>query len=57
MFEDLTSELRKGRIAPCCSAPRSRQRHLRLLKALRHESPIVDETASRFKVENAKSAA
>ncbi len=58
VFEDLTSDLRKGLICPVLlGSAQNGNGILRLLKALRHEVPFVEETASRLKVENASSAA
>jgi len=58
VFEDLTSDLRKGLICPVLlGSAQNGNGILRLLKALRHEVPFVEETARRLKVENASSAA
>ena len=58
VFDDLTSDLRKGLICPVLLGSAQKGNGiLRLLKALRHEVPFVEETARRLKVENALSAA
>ncbi len=58
VFQDLTQEFRDGLICPVLLGS-ARQNHgiFRLLKALRHETPTVEVTARRLKLENAKSAA
>ncbi len=58
VFGDLTEEFRKGLICPVLlGSAHNENGILRLLKALRHEVPTVEETARRLKLENAKSAA
>ena len=58
IFEDLTDDLRKQLICPVLLGSAVNENGiLRLLKALRHEAPTVEETARRLKLENAKSAA
>jgi len=58
VFGDLTDEFRKGLICPVLLGSALKENGiLRLLKALRHEAPTVEETARRLKLENAKSAA
>jgi elongation factor G len=58
VFGDLTDDLRKGLICPVLlGSAQNENGILRLLKALRHEVPTVEETARRLKLENAKSAA
>ena len=58
VFEDLTNDLRQGLICPVLLGSALKGNGiLRLLKALRHEAPLVAETARRLKLENAKSAA
>ncbi|HEX9881098.1 MAG TPA: elongation factor G, partial [Hyphomicrobium sp.] len=58
VFEDLTEDLRQGLICPVLLGSAVNENGiLRLLKALRHEVPTVEETARRLKLENAKSAA
>jgi elongation factor G len=58
IFQDLTQEFRDGLICPVLlGSARDNHGILRLLKALRHETPTVDVTARRLKLENAKSAA
>jgi elongation factor G len=58
VFGDLTDDLRKGLICPVLLGSALKGNGiLRLLKALRHEVPLVAETARRLKLENAKSAA
>ncbi len=58
VFGDLTEEFRKGLICPVLlGSAHNENGILRLLKALRHEAPTVEETARRLKLENAKSAA
>ncbi len=58
VFDDLTSELRDGLICPVLLGSAQKGNGiLRLMKALRHEVPMVAETARRLKVENARSAA
>jgi elongation factor G len=51
VFDDLTRELREGQVCPVLMGTAARANGvLRLLKALRHESPGVGETASRLGV-------
>jgi len=58
IFEDLTSDFRDGLICPVLlGSAHNGNGILRLMKALRHEAPLVDATARRLKLENAKSAA
>ena len=58
VFGDLTDDLRKGLICPVLlGSAHNGNGILRLLKALRHEAPVVGDTARRLKLENAKSAA
>jgi elongation factor G len=58
VFADLTDDLRKGLICPVLLGSGLNENGiLRLLKALRHEAPTVQDTARRLKLENAKSAA
>lgn len=58
VFDDLAKELRSGQICPVFLGSAERGNGIvRLLKALRHETPFVTETARRLKLENAKSAA
>ena len=58
VFNDLTKELREGLICPVLLGSAVHGNGiLRLLKALRHEAPFVDETARRLGVKDAKSAA
>jgi elongation factor G len=58
IFQDLTQEFRDGLICPVLlGSARDNHGIFRLLKALRHETPAVDVTARRLKLENAKSAA
>ena len=58
VFGDLTEEFRKGLICPVLlGSAHNENGILRLLKALRHEAPTVEDTARRLKLENAKSAA
>ncbi len=58
IFQDLSQEFRDGLICPVLLGS-ARENHgiFRLLKALRHETPTVDVTARRLKLENARSAA
>ncbi len=58
VFEDLTKELKDGLICPVLLGS-AEQGHgiMRLLKAIRHECPFVEDTARRHKLENVKSAA
>ncbi len=58
IFDDLRKELADGLICPVLLGSAEHGNGiLRLLKALRHEVPFVQETARRLKLENAKSAA
>lgn len=58
VFDDLTKELHGGLICPVLLGSAAHGNGImRLMKALRHECPTVDETARRLKLENAKSAA
>jgi len=58
VFGDLTQEFRDGLICPVLlGSAQNENGILRLMKALRHEAPSVEQTARRLKVENAKSAA
>jgi elongation factor G len=51
VFDDLTRELREGLVSPVLMGTASRANGvLRLLKALRHESPGIAETAKRLGV-------
>lgn len=57
VFGDLTKELRESLICPVLLGSAERGNGiLRLMKALRHEAPSVEDTARRLKLENAKSA-
>src|SRR6202012_5658759 len=52
IFDDLTHELREGLVCPVLMGTATRPNGvLRLLKALRHESPGIAETAQRLGVE------
>jgi len=52
VFDDLTRELREGLVCPVLMGTASRANGvLRLLKALRHESPGIAETAKRLGIE------
>ncbi len=58
VFEDLTRELREVQICPVLFGSADNGNGIfRLLKALRHEAPFVDETAERLGVEKASSCA
>lgn len=58
IFDDLAKELREGLICPVLlGSAENGNGILRLLKALRHEAPFVDQTAKRLKIENAKTSA
>jgi elongation factor G len=58
IFHDLTDDLRRGLICPVLlGSAQDGHGIFRLLKALRHEAPLVSDTARRLKLENAKSAA
>jgi elongation factor G len=55
VFDDLARELREGLICPVLLGSAARQNGvLRLMKALRHESPGVAETAKRLGVTSSK---
>ncbi len=58
VFDDLIAEFKRGQICPIFfgSAEHGNGLH-RLLKALRHEAPFVQETAKRLGLGSAKSAA
>src|SRR6185503_20104561 len=57
VFDDLARELRDGLICPVLLGCASRENGvLRLMKALRHESPGVSETAKRLGVPQSKDA-
>jgi elongation factor G len=57
VFDDLARELREGLICPVLLGSAARQNGvLRLMKALRHESPGVAETAKRLGASSAKEA-
>jgi elongation factor G len=54
VFDDLTRELREGLVCPVLMGTATRANGvLRLLKALRHESPGIAETAKRLGVKSA----
>ena len=58
VFEDLGRDLREGLICPVLLGSAANGNGiLRLLKALRHEAPFVEDTARRLKLENTKSGA
>jgi elongation factor G len=51
VFDDLSKELREGAICPVLIGSAARQNGvLRLMKALRHEAPGVEQTAARLKL-------
>jgi elongation factor G len=55
VFDDLTRELREGMVCPVLMGTATRSNGvLRLLKALRHESPGIAETAKRLGVKAAQ---
>ncbi|MFL6818297.1 MAG: elongation factor G [Bradyrhizobium sp.] len=57
IFDDLARELREGQICPVLLGSAVRENGvLRLMKALRHESPGVAETAKRLGASSAKDA-
>jgi elongation factor G len=57
VFDDLARELREGLICPVLLGSAARENGvLRLMKALRHESPGVAETAKRLGVKSSKEA-
>ena len=58
VFDDLTNELRRGEICPVLlGSAENGNGILRLLKALRHESPTISDTVQRLDVSGAGSAA
>jgi elongation factor G len=58
VFDDLAREMRDGLICPVFLGSAANGNGIvRLLKALRHEAPFVEQTARRLKLENATSAA
>ena len=59
IFEDLTTELREGKICPVLIGSAEKGNGiLRLMKALRHDAPRIDDTNKRLGLEaNVKSAA
>jgi elongation factor G len=58
IFDDLAKDLRAGRICPVFLGSAEKGNGIvRLLKALRHEAPFVEETARRVGLEKARSAA
>jgi elongation factor G len=53
VFDDLTRELREGLVCPVMMGTAARANGvLRLLKALRHESPGIAETAKRLRIKS-----
>ena len=57
VFDDLRKELHDGLICPVfLGSAENGNGIVRLLKALRHEAPHIDQTARRLKLENARSA-
>src|SRR6201996_5042485 len=57
VFDDLARELREGLICPVLLGSAARENGvLRLMKALRHESPGIAETAGRLGAESSKDA-
>jgi elongation factor G len=57
IFDDLARELREGLICPVLlGSAENGNGIVRLLKALRHEAPFVEQTAKRLRLENTKSA-
>jgi len=57
VFDDLTRELREGLVCPVLMGTASRANGvLRLMKALRHESPGIAETAKRLGVKSGSEA-
>ena len=57
IFDDLTQELRDGKICPVLIGSAEHGNGiLRLLKTLRHDAPTVEQTAKRLGVNGAKSA-
>ena len=58
IFDDLAKELREGLICPVLiGSAHNGNGIVRLLKALRHEAPFVEQAAKRVELENAKSSA
>ncbi len=58
VFDDLANELREGLICPVLLGSADRGNGtIRLLKALRHEAPFVEQTAERLGSSDAQSAA
>jgi elongation factor G len=58
IFDDLARELKEGLICPVLVGSAANGNGIvRLLKALRHEAPFVEETAARLGLENQGSAA
>ena len=58
VFDDLSTELREGLICPVLLGSAEKGNGIvRLMKALRHEAPVVSGVAKRLKLENTKSAA
>ncbi len=58
VFDDLAEDVRKRLICPVLLGSALNENGiLRLMKALRHEAPTVEDTARRLKLENAKSVA
>ncbi|MDX2157123.1 MAG: elongation factor G [Hyphomicrobiaceae bacterium] len=58
IFDDLKRELKEGLICPVLVGSAANGNGiLRLLKALRHEAPFVDQTVRRLKLENAATSA
>ncbi|MGD9867103.1 MAG: elongation factor G [Hyphomicrobiales bacterium] len=58
VFDDLSKELREGEICPVLLGSAEKGYGiLRLMKALRHEAPTVEDTATRLGVADAPSAA
>jgi elongation factor G len=58
IFDDLSRELREGKICPVLLGSAEHGNGIvRLLKALRHEAPLVSDTCNRLGLETAQSAA
>ena len=58
IFDDLKQELKDGKICPVLlGSAENGNGILRLMKALRHEAPVVDATAKRLGLDKVKSAA
>jgi elongation factor G len=58
IFDDLSNELREGQICPVLlGSAQNGNGIIRLMKALRHEAPFVDQVAKRLGVDGSKSAA